>query len=174
MPSALFRKQSLHVERPLPWALGLKMSNHLSKFSQGVAVELFNAFPEMKEFESVTENDGEVALYVEVIPPTGDAENPLRISTLRGEITVSFDAYHAHFEDFRNAEGDDAYSMLQRIISDQFAVVSYWRDEQWCGSTLLGKAEFPSDNAEYPYANRVEFKSWRGGLDGSIACAPRG
>lgn len=35
MPSALLREQSLHVERPLPWALGVER-NHATNFKYGV------------------------------------------------------------------------------------------------------------------------------------------
>lgn len=150
------------------------MASPMNQFSRTVAREVFRAFPELKRFESVAEDDGEVTLYVEVDAPSGNAKQPLRVYTRNDEITVSFDAYHAHYFEFDSGDGDDAHTLLSQILSDEYAVVSYWRDEQWCGSTVLDKQNLPLDNAEYPYANRIEFRSWRGGLDQNVICTPRG
>lgn len=60
------------------------------------------------------------------------------------------------------------------LMTEGNAAVSYWRDEKWCGSTFLEEVDFPNDNEQYPYANKIKFRSWSGSLDKDIECVPKG
>lgn len=153
--------------------LGLPMIDDLNEFSKKIAAQVFDKFPQWEGLAGIREDDGEKVLLIKVTPPTGNAECPLSIDTIQDEVTVAFDAYHAHFWDFENSEGDDALSFINLLLSDEYAVVSYWRDDRWCGATLLHESEFPSENTEYPYANAIKIRSWSGSHNNDIQCTPK-
>jgi hypothetical protein len=149
------------------------MFEKLDDFSKEVASQVLERFPEWQSLAG-TEHDGEECAFVLRVPaPDGDVEHPLSIDTFRQEVTVAFDAYHAHFMEFEDAAGDGAYDFVRRLIADEVAVVSYWRDAQWCGSTLLGIHNVPVDNEDYPYANTIRVRSWSGLYNKDIVCKPR-
>ncbi len=107
--------------------------------------------------------------------PNGNGDVFLELDTFNDEVTVYFDSYHAHFDDFgENDAYDDALVLVQKITSNEYVVVSYWRDSQWCGSELVAAINLPTGNEEYPYANLVKICSWHGSYDNEIHCEPRG
>lgn len=150
------------------------MTKELSEYSKEISAQILVEYPEWEEYSGTDEYNGEVYFLIEVMPPSNNVENPMRVYTYQDELTVSFDAYHAHFYEFVEEDpamkDDDASTFIKKIVNDSHAVVSYWHDEQWCGSTLLRKEEFPTDNEEYPYANIIKFRSWSGKLDKEIEC----
>jgi len=150
------------------------MIKELSQYSKEMSAQILEEFPNWREQAGTNEHNGEKYFDLRVVPPSSNIESPLRIYTYQDELTISFDAYHAHFFEFKENDDeikdDDAFSFIKRIISDSYAVVSYWRDDQWCGSTLLPEEEFPINNAEYPYANKIKIRSWSGRLDENIKC----
>lgn len=151
------------------------MNGNLTEFSKNVSDQFFEHFPQLKGFASAPEENDEGAFSIKIIPLFNVAEHPLSIDTFGEEVTVAFDAYHAHFNEFKEeSEYGDALSFIKNIISEQFAVVSFWRNEQWCGSSLLESCDFPSNNEDYPYANLIKIRSWSGKLDRTIECVPRG
>ena len=150
------------------------MFDQLDEFSKSVWMQIEKHFPEWMEFAQVEESDGNYALAITVQPPSKAVSYPLRIDTWGEEVTVSIDSYHAHFFEFDGGTSADAVTFVKRIIGDKFAIVSYWRDEQWCGSHMLTAEHFPTSNDEHPYANRIRIRSWAGSLDKDIECVPRG
>lgn len=150
------------------------MFETLDPFDRAIAHAVGEAFPEWIPFATIQEADGERAFVLEIKAPSRKVGYPLRIDTYGGEITVSFEHYHAHFDEFRDGTGNDAFTLVTNIISGDHAVVSYWRDDLWCGSIVLEQGRIPVDNEEYPYANRIKVRSWSGALDEDIACVPRG
>ncbi len=153
------------------------MNNELSQYSKKMSALILGEFPGWKDYAGIDEYNGEVYFNVVVPSPSNNAEGPLRVYTYQDEITVSFDAYHAHFYEFKEEsseiEDDDAFSFITKIINGLHAVVSYWHDDQWNGSTLLPEEEFPINNEEYPYANKIKIRSWYGNLDREIECKSR-
>jgi hypothetical protein len=154
--------------------LEVSMFEQLDEFSKSVSVQIEMHFPEWAERAQVEDNDGNYALAITVQSPSKAISYPLRIDTWGEEVTVSIDSYHAHFFKFEDGTDSDAVTFIKRIISDKFAIVSYWRDEQWCGSYMLTGEYLPTNNDEHPYANRIRIRSWGGSLDNDIECAPRG
>lgn len=148
------------------------MIEALEEFDRTVAKAAFAAFPDWICLAKVEEADGERAFVLSVEPPSHNAIYPLRIDTFGGEVTVSFEYYHTHFNEFLDGTDQDALTFINKIISGSYAAVSYWRDDEWCGSTLLEGTCLPSSNEEYPYANRI--RSWTGSLDRDVPCIPRG
>lgn len=146
----------------------------MDKFSKNVELEFCHTFPEWKKFCSTAEDGGEIVFSAKIPSPSGKEDQILSVDTFRGEVTVAFDAYHAHFYDFIDPETEDAASFIKKLIFPESAVVSYWRDDQWCGSILLASPEFPESNSEYPYANIIRFRSWSGDLNNEIHCIPKG
>ncbi len=149
------------------------MFNTLDEFDLKVALAVTQAFPQWSEHALIEESDGERAFVLSIVPPSQNVAHALRIDTFGGEVTVSFEHYHAHFDDFVNGTEQDALTLVTQIVSDEYAIVSYWRDDQWCGSTLLVRNSIPINNEEYPYANRIHIRSWNGTLDNDIQCVPR-
>jgi hypothetical protein len=151
------------------------MNGNLTEFSKKVSNQFFECLPQLKEFATAPEENDEGAFSIKIIPPFSVVEYPLSIDTYGEEVTVAFDAYHAHFNEFKEeSEYGDALSFIKNIISEQFAVVSFWHNEQWCGSSLLEICNLPSNNENYPYANLIKIRSWSGKLDKTIECVPRG
>jgi hypothetical protein len=145
----------------------------LDDFDRGVAQAVGSAFPEWMPFAAVEESNGERAFVVSIEPPSRNVIYPLRIDTFGGEVTVSFDSYHAHFTEFCDGTAQDALTLIKKITSGVYAIASYWRDDQWCGSVLLDGETVPDDNEEYPYASLIRVRSWTGAFDSDIACIPR-
>jgi hypothetical protein len=145
----------------------------MDEFSKKVETQFIEEFPEWKKFCSTEMDEDEVVFSAKVPNPSEDEAQPLSVDTFRGEVTVAFDAYHAHFYEFIDPDDDDAASLIKELISGSCAVVSYWRDDQWCGSTLLPANEFPTTNEKYPYANTIRFRSWSGKYNNEISCTPK-
>ena len=151
------------------------MNGNLTEFSAEVKAQFKKCFPALLNLEyKIIENE-EHAFCIEIKAPSLKAARPLSIDTCGEEVTVAFDAYHAHFNEFRNeSECGAAFEFICKIINGEFAVVSYWREEQWCGSTLLKEENFPTTNENYPYASKIKIRSWLGNLDQDVECVPRG
>ena len=150
------------------------MFETLDEFDRKVAQAVGSAFPDWMSLAVVEEANGEHAFALTVQPPSHNIAHPLRIDTWGGEVTVWFEYYHMHFDEFCDGTDHDAISLTKKFVSGAYAVVSYWRDDQWCGSTLLEEGSIPTNNEEYPYANRIRVRSWTGTLDDDITCIPRG
>lgn len=151
------------------------MFEQLADFDRRVAEQIGFAFPGwIKRATVETDEYGESALVVSIPAPSERFAHPLRIETFGGEVTVSFDWYHGHFSEFSGCTERTALDLIQEVISEEKVVVSYWRDNQACGSVMTVPDDIPSSNDEYPYANRVCIRSWSGRFDKDISCEPRG
>ncbi|MCG8052446.1 MAG: hypothetical protein JAZ15_14680 [Candidatus Thiodiazotropha endolucinida] len=150
------------------------MEKELSQYSREMAAQILEVYPEWQDVADIDTYNGETYFNLEITPPSNNVKAPLRIYTYGDEITVSFDSYHGHFYDLVNIDGGDAKTLIDQIISDNSTVVSYWWDDEWCGSMLLDSSDVPINNEEYPYANRIRIRTWSGRLDKDITCEPRG
>ena len=150
------------------------MNETLTEFSEEVKAQFIELFPFLLKLEHEIIEDEENTFYIKIKAPSPNSEFPLYIDTYCDEVTVGFDAYHAHFNEFfGDSEYETAFEFINKIISDEFSIVSYWREEQWCGSSLLRKESFPTTNDDYPFANTIKIRSWSGALDSEIKCVPR-
>lgn len=150
------------------------MFETLNEFDRQVAQAVGEAFPNWIGLAKAEESNGERAFVLEVEPPSHNLSYPLRIETFGGEVTVLFEYYHSHFDDFCDGSNKDALTLVRTLVSSDHAVVSYWRDDQWCCSMLVKENEIPMSNDEHPYADRIRVRSWSGALDKDISCIPRG
>jgi hypothetical protein len=138
---------------------------------------LLEVFPEWRAVASreVDEWGSEyVVVYVEA-PPEADVQRGLRIDTADDEVTVAFDFYHEHFDDWAGQSGpgetQSALQFVQQIVEERVAVVSWWRDDQWAGSSVTeaGVPPEPPESRTWTVPpNRVRVRSWSGtfNLDG--------
>lgn len=150
------------------------MFENLEDFDRRIAEQIGFAFPDwIKQATVETDEYGETALVISISAPSERFAHPLQIDTFGGEVTVSFDWYHAHFTEFSTGSQNTALELIQEVISEEKVVVSYWRDHENCGSFLTHPKDIPSTNDEYPYANLVCIHSWSGSFDKDISCAPR-
>lgn len=134
---------------------------------------LFHAFPEWRALARTEHaDDGSTFLVVEVpAPASAGGAQGLVIDTSRGEITVGFDAFHTHFDDWTGDEDrigtDAALEFIKQVVSERVVIVSWWRDDDWCGSTACApgaELEAPSGQSANSY-NRLVVRSWKGTFD---------
>ncbi|MBS1209978.1 MAG: hypothetical protein H6R19_2376 [Proteobacteria bacterium] len=145
------------------------MIESLGLFDRKVAEELFAVHPEWQAFARAEDDCGENALIVSLRAPNPRIKEPLVITTEEQEVSVFFDMYHMHF----NELNDGALSLAEKITSDQYSIVSFWRDAQCCGAGLYANSNIPSSNDEHPYANRIVIRSWSGEHDTELSCIGR-
>ena len=151
------------------------MFEFLSEFSQTVSGQVASAFPEWIGRARVEEDaHGERAFVLAIDPPSRNVAHALRIDTFRDEVTISFDSHHEHFDDFFDGTPHDAFTLVRSLVSGAKVAVSYWRNDEWCGSTLLEERNIPVSNDEHPYANLIKVRCWSGAIDDDISCTPRG
>ncbi len=84
------------------------MKNELSQYSKEMSALILGEFPSWKEYAGIDEYNGEVYFNVAVPSPSSKIESQLRVYTYQDEITVSFDAYHAHFFEFKEEDDEIA------------------------------------------------------------------
>jgi hypothetical protein len=137
---------------------------------------LLDAFPEWRSLvREEKDEDGSSFEILEVQPPAeANVTHGLVIDTSNDEITVGFDVYHSHFDEW---VGDvthfgpmAALEFVRQIVSERVAVMSWWKGEQWFGSTQLDaghKPELPSW-AGAPTIDRIRVRSWRGTLNADV------
>lgn len=142
----------------------------------GMLAPVLDAFPEWRSLvRKERTDDGSSVEVLEVQAPAGaNVTHGLVIDTSNDEITVGFDVYHSHFDEW---VGDGthfgtmaALEFVRQIVSERVAVMSWWNGEQWCGSTQVeaGQAlELPSW-AGAPTIDRIRVRSWRGTLNADV------
>ncbi|WP_213998159.1 hypothetical protein [Arsukibacterium sp.] len=147
----------------------------MDEFSEKIANKFRSQFPRWISYCGAVNRDGAVIFEAKIPFPGSKRDAFLTLATDNQEVTVYLDSYHAHFDDFgENNSNSDALVFVQKIISNEYVVVSYWRDSQWCGSEHVPINALPTGNEEYPYANLVKMYSWLGNYDNEIHYKPRG
>jgi hypothetical protein len=138
----------------------------LNTFSAEFARALFSKRPAWIEFARVdSTNSSKNILVVEVPPPTESrADHPLIIDTERDEITIGFDSYHSHFDwPSFDEECGNPLKFIEDIVCERVVVVSYWKDDKWCGSqTITAEKKLTPPDYISTDANRMKVRSWRG------------
>jgi len=146
----------------------------MDAFSKKIESKFNSSFPQWAEYFGPAEYEGVTVFEARVPSPSNGQDSLLILDTFEQEVTVSFDSYHIHCDDFGNNNAyEDAQEFILRIISNEYAVVSYWREFKWCGSEIVAISNLPRDNSEYPYANIVKVRTWSGAQDKEITCVPR-
>lgn len=146
----------------------------MDAFSLAAANEIFDAFPEWRAFAREEHaDDGSSFLVVQVTPPaSANVEHGLVIDTSNDEFTVGFDCYHCHFDEWVG-DGDQfgtraALEFVEQIINERVAVVSWWQDAEWRGSSQLVAGASPEQPSWQTTFNRVRIRSWRGTFNADI------
>lgn len=145
------------------------MLSSLGNFDRQVAEKLFAVHPEWQAYAHVIDDNGEGALIVSLDSPNPRHAGTLEISTKNLEVTVFFDSAHVHFDSITSG----VIELVEQIISDHCCVVSFWRDEERCGVHVCKTEMLPVSNLDFPYANRIEIRSWSGLNDRDFVCAAR-
>jgi hypothetical protein len=136
-------------------------------------------FPEWETYlkiESKDQNDSidETYIVFEIpIPIEANVDSTFLIYTMDDEITVCFDYYHSHFDDWRNKNGFDqnsAYSFIVNLLKEKVSVVSYWENIQWKGSRQITDMNDYKPNHKIEY-NKVRIRSWNGKYNADIEIA---
>ena len=133
--------------------------SELNPYSQNFADVLFNAFPDWKQYRhnelpEIFSADVRGSLIVRVPCPSLShwpaLDNWLLIDTADHEVTITWDRYHAHFDNWSDLaeteEFNKATNFLQSLISeDIWIAVAMSINHEWCGSTHIYK-EFNATN----------------------------
>lgn len=140
----------------------------MDEFSAATAEEIFAAFPEWRTLARTERGeDGASFLVVEVRPPAeANVEHGLTIDTSNGEVTVGFDCYHSHFDqwvgDGEHFGAQAALQFVKQILAERVSVVSWWLNEAWRGSAQMESGSSPEVPSWATDFNRVRVRSWRG------------
>jgi hypothetical protein len=138
--------------------------------SLAAAEQLFAEFPEWRALaRPETAENGTEFLVIEVAPPPqAMVDHGLVIDTSNDEVTVGFDCYHSHFDDWVG-DGEHfgtqaAIEFIKQIVSERTVVVSWWQGEEWRGSAQLEAGAPPAvpEWATQAQYDRVRIRSWRG------------
>lgn len=140
----------------------------MDDFSGATAEQIFAAFPEWRTLARIEQaDDGTSFLVIMVSPsPAAQVEHGLFISTANGEVTVGFDHYHSHFDEWVG-DGDHfgvqaALEFVKQILDERIAVVSWWFNEEWRGSAQQ-EVSSPPDVPDWSTTfNRIRVRSWNG------------
>jgi hypothetical protein len=138
------------------------------------ASELFSLFPQWRTLaRTEKDEDGTEFLVVDVTAaPEANVEYGLTIDTAGGEITVGFDYYHSHFDEWVG-DGEHfgtkaALEFIRQIVSEEVAVASWWKGNEWKGSTQIAAGEEPKMTWMADF-DRIRVRSWKGTHNADIA-----
>jgi len=145
----------------------------VSDFGQAVAGQIARHFPVWLECTEIEERYSEQYLVITVPSLVGGVE-PLTVDTSGDEVTVSYAGYHRHHSAFDDGTAHDALSFIRQLFDERVVVVTYWRNDQWCGGYTVTPDRIPASNDDQPYANIVKVRSWAGTYTRTIQCEGRG
>ena len=146
----------------------------LDPFSKRFAKFLFRVFPDWKRYLSVKPfNEDSEAGYLTVnvpIPAKGlkfiAEERDFLTFSSNGEVIVSFDFYHDHFDIFTEEENfKKAVEFIKAILNEEVYAVAIFREDKWRGCSKIRAGEMPdlSHFLDYnPSDHEVYVRSWRG------------
>lgn len=150
----------------------------MDPFSLAAADEIFAAFPEWRALAREEQaDDGTCFLVIEVKAPLeANVEHGLIVDTQNREVTVGFDCYHSHFDQWVG-DGDHfgtqaALEFIKQVLNERVAVVSWWQDEKWCGSSQVEAGTSPQPPWWQTRFNRIRIRSWKGTLNADISAQP--
>lgn len=143
----------------------------MDEFSVLASQEIFESFPEWREFaREESGDDGSTFLVVEIPPlASADTVHGLWVYTCNQEITIEFDYFHSHFAVWsgdENALGEQpAVDFVHGILSDRIAIISWWDKEKFLGSTSAETGQSPELPNWLTNINRTRVRSWSGKLN---------
>ena len=139
----------------------------MDDFSKNIHKQYLEKYPEWSSHITCLDDAFEAK-----IPRPNDSNPPMmELEAFGDELTVFFGPYHAHFDDYGDNDAfNDAFDFVNQITSGDYAIVSYWRGEKWCASSIVDINTLPTGNKEYPYADTIKILTWTGDKDGHVKC----
>lgn len=144
------------------------MDAYLNEYSRRFLKFLEREAPELhRAMRPVIDKEGKYTgfLEAEMVAPDQSTAVPLRITTDDDEVTVSFDAFHAHFgsEDSEEESFAKAIVLVRNIMTERVSVASWWKDEKWVGSRLV-EAGVSAERPPYVDSTAaLRVRSWKAG-----------
>ena len=132
---------------------------------------LFQAFPEWRELvRREVDRFGSEYVLVEVTPPpAANVDEGLWIDTWNDEITVGFDGYHEHFDEWAGESSpfgtQSALEFVQQIVEERVAFLSLWHDDRRVGDEVMNAGEPVEPPTSTDTYDRIRVRSWRGAFN---------
>jgi hypothetical protein len=110
---------------------------------------------------------GSEYVLVEVTPPpAANVDEGLWIDTGNDEITVGFDGYHEHFDEWAGESSpfgtQSALEFVQQIVEERVAFLSLWHDDRRVGDEVMNAGEPVEPPTSTDTDDRIRVRSWRG------------
>lgn len=163
----------------------LRFPEHIDRagnFSQILAKEVLRRFPEWEPFGELKRREfpewdsavgapgkqaGVIVVEFHIPCPSPVVLRGLWLSTANEELTVGFDAHHAHFNDRRGGvcSVDDGFRFISEIVAERIGVVGLFRGDEIGGSMAV---ELPYElplalgNTSFTHAT---LRSWNSKFD---------
>jgi len=148
-----------------------KHIEHMNKFQLDTIAKILERFPEWRPFSNTVVNQyGEEAIVFEIQSPIkSDCKLTLKIIITTEEIIVSFDAFHSHFYDWVDPEPfNSAQSFVEDLFDENLAIVSWWDNDQWKGSSYYYTKERNPTARSISKFNKQVIRSWNGTYNNEI------
>ena len=134
---------------------------NLDEYSAEAAAKIFASYPEWRSLAAAEEG-----MLVIRVPCPIDGRPELVINTDDEELTLSYDRWHSHFEDWSEGSREmlycDAYACARAILSEEIVVAVHMSGTRWSGSRLLNAGEEPPEPG---VGQTVYVRSWLGTYD---------
>lgn len=151
------------------------MDSHLTDYSKRFLKYLETNAPDIhRAIQPATDKQGRPVgfLIAKIEAPNRNVNAPLSISTEDDEITIGFDAFHAHFgaEESTDSNAESftkALSLVREIMAERVLVVSWWLDGKWAGSQVANVGVSPTRPAYVDAKAALRVRSWTGQKDES-------
>jgi hypothetical protein len=126
------------------------------------AEALFEAFPEWRSLakREMDEWGSEYVLVEATAPPGANVDEGMWIDTSNDEITVGFNSFHVHLDDWTGENG--ALEFVQRIVAERVAFMTCWHDDRFVHGEVMNAGEAIEQPTSTITYDRIRVRSWNG------------
>jgi len=174
MSLAALCARRLPVKYPDPNLLRKEvMDTDLTDYSARFLMYLKREAPDLsRAIQPARDKEGRLtgSLLAKIEAPNRHVAAPLSIATENDEVTIGFDAYHTHLENWDSSESEESWfakaiSLVRDIMADRVLIASWWLDEKWCGSQAIRSGVDPKRPAYVDTKATLRLRSWTGQKD---------
>lgn len=143
----------------------------MNSFQSETLEKIRRRFPEWKAISKPAAHQiGEEIFVFEIQSPLQAGGNSiLKVFVDTKGITVSFDAFHSHFNSWMDSKAlKSAQLFIEGLLDETIAIVSWWDDDRLDGaSSFFPKKRLPQAGTRSRF-NRQVIRSWKGTYNSEI------